>query len=78
MSRAQIFRKKTHPVAITKHRVSNQTMEERIAAAEAEVSNPMATKAMEFLTSTFEIFVRISIVVIFRGEIWQSICFECS
>jgi hypothetical protein len=53
-------------------------MEERIAAAEAEVSNPMATKAMEFLTSTFEIFVRISIVVIFRGEIWQSICFECS
>jgi hypothetical protein len=37
-------------------------MEERIAAAEAEVSNPMATKA-----NGVSYIVRIPIVVIFRG-----------
>ena len=37
-------------------------MEERIAAAEAKVSNPMATKA-----NGVSCIVRIPIVVIFRG-----------
>jgi len=53
-------------------------MEERIAAAEAEVRNPMATKANGVYYIDLRFFLRIPIAVIFRGDFWQSICFECS